>query len=158
MAMVLHTSTHTRSSVMEDAARVRLPDNSTSVSSIQKVLAAWWKAVGSRDTTSLLRHVLVTWSGRGCPSPTELVADKVFILVSDMVQADPTLHPRRSRIVCALIAEHGKDKRIFSSRKAEFEAMELSSTMLKAFAKYRELVRNPAKMKSVCRGASLEEK
>ena len=55
----------------------------------------------------------MSWSGRGCPSPAELVADKVFTLANEMVHPDPTLNPRHSRIVCALLAEHDKGKCIF---------------------------------------------
>ena len=148
------------SSIMTSSSRYRLPDSSTSVSAIQAVLNAWWKTCGVRDATKLLRPIVTVWPSRGIPLPSDLVADTVFSLVIEMARADPTIHPRHSRIVCALIAEHGSTQGVCmgTSRKPEFEAMELSRTMLKAFSKYRDLVRDPCKQAAVMRRCTTDER
>ena len=147
------------SSPLMNRGRYRLPDSTTSVSDIQQVLDLWWKAVGLRGASKLLRPVASAWPSRGTPLPTELVADTLYSLVFEMARVDPTIHPRHSRIVCAFIAEHGSQQGtcMGTARRPEFEAMELSRTMLKAFSKYRDLVRDPCKQSAVMRRCTSEE-
>ena len=147
------------SSSLMNRSRYRLPDSMTSVNDIQKVLNLWWTAVGLRDASKLLRPVVTAWPSRGTPSPKELVADTVYSLAVEMARVDPTIHPRHSRIVCALIAEHGSQQGtcMGTARRPEFEAMELSRTMLKAFSKYRDLVRDPCKKSAVMRRCTSDE-
>ena len=76
------------SSSLMNRSRYRLPDSSASVSSIQDVLSVWWKTVGVRDASKLLRPIVTVWPSRGIPLPSDLVADNVFSLVIEMARAD----------------------------------------------------------------------
>jgi hypothetical protein len=156
--MALVALTQAENSYVTTAVRYRLPDSAVCVSELQTVLRAWWEAAGTRNTSELLKNISRAWFHRGCPCATDLVGEPVFLLASELVHIDPTLHPRHSRLVCALIAEHGKKACMGTSRRPEFEAMELSRFLLKAFGKYRDLVRDPLKLKSVYRTATADEK
>ena len=95
--------------------------------------------------------------GRSAPSPSALVANNVYSLVHGIAGIDSTVHPRHSRLVCALLAEHGKQPCLNPEKRAEYEAMEQSRQMLRACAKYRELAKCSDIRVPTMKKATLEE-
>ena len=134
--------------------RYRLPDSDVTVAQIQVVLQQWWAACGVRDTSYLLSAVK-QW-GRGALSASELCSPLLYSVVHGMSSIDPTIHPRHSRLVAALLAEHGKQPCMSAARRCEYEAMECSRLLLKAFTKYRELAKEEPRRRVVLGRASLE--
>ena len=67
------------SSSLMNRSRYRLPDSTTSVSDIQKVLNLWWTAVGLRDASKLLRPVVTGWPSRGTFSPEDCRRHGVYV-------------------------------------------------------------------------------
>ena len=138
--------------------RFRIADSDISVHGIQEVLISWWTENGVRDATGLLHRAAKTWPGRGTPLVDELIMEAPYSLVMAMVKRDPTLHPRHSRIVSALIAEHGSKACMVTPRRIEFEAMEVARTILKVFSKYRDIQKDPVKKAALLRKCTVEQR
>ena len=138
--------------------RFRIADSDISVHGSQEVLNSWWAVNGVRDASGLLHHAMKTWPSRGTPSPEELIGSAPYTLAVEMVQVDQSLHPRHSRIVAALIAEHGSKTCMITPRRIEFEAMEVARTILRVFSKYREIAKDYVKKAAVLRKCTVEQR
>ena len=145
-------------STVTHGKRFRIADSDISVHGIQEVLISWWTENGVRDATGLLHRAAKTWPGRGTPLVDELIMEAPYTLAMAMVKADQTLHPRHSRIVSALIAEHGSKACMVTPRRIEFEAMEVARTILKVFSKYRDIQKDPVKKAALLRKCTVEQR
>jgi hypothetical protein len=135
----------------------RLPDSPCTVKELQGVFKAWWKTMGTRDCTALVAHVRVHWQGRGIPAPAELVRHDIYSFMAELVKVDSSLHPRHSRIVCAMLAEHGTKPCMTVKDRPEFEAMLIARTLLHSMTKYRDTAKMPERLSACLRKATVEE-
>ena len=135
----------------------RLPDSKCTVKELQHVFHGWWKVMGTRDCTALVAHARVPWQGRGIPSPAELARHDIYSLMAELIKVDSTLHPRHSRLVCAMLAEHGATPCMNVKDRPEFEAMLISRTLLQACTKYRDTAKQPERLSACLRKATIEQ-
>ena len=113
--------------------------------------------MGTRDCTALVAHVRVHWQGRGIPVPAELVRHDIYSFMAELVKVDSSLHPRHSRIVCAMLAEHGTKPCMTVKDRPEFEAMLIARTLLHSMTKYRDTAKMPERLSACLRKATVEE-
>ena len=135
----------------------RLPDSKCTVKELQGVFHAWWKTMGTRDCTALVAHVRVHWQGRGIPAPAELVRHDIYSFIAELIKVDTSLHPRHSRLVCAMLAEHGTKPCMTVKDRPEFEAMLIARTLLHSMTKYRDTAKMPERLSACLRKATVEE-
>ena len=135
----------------------RLPDSKCTVKELQGVFHAWWKEMGTRDCTALVAHVRAHWQGRGIPAPVELVRHDIFSFMAELIKVDSTLHPRHSRLVCAMLAEHATTPCMSVQDRPEFEAILIARTLLHAMAKYRDTAKQPERLSACLRKATIEQ-
>ena len=137
--------------------KLRLPDSKCTVKELQQVFLAWWKVMGTRDCTALVAHARVHWQGRGIPCPADLVRHDIYSFMAELIKVDSTLHPRHSRLVCAMLAEHGATPCMNVKDRPEFEAMLIARTLLHACTKYKDTAKQPERLSACLRKATIEQ-
>ena len=138
--------------------RSRLKDSNVSATELRQFFVNWFTLVGSRLIDQSLAVVSSEWPHRGMPSPAQLVQMQPRTLVEGILKIDDTLHPRHSRLVIAILAEHGVKPCFEGTRGIELECMLLSRLVLGVLRKYRDLAKYNAKWIAVCKKASPDER
>ena len=141
--------------------RFRLPDSDLSVAGAQTALRGWFKEAGSKNINGLLSES-ADWPARGTPAPAQLCNHSMYTLATSFAGEDHTIHPRHSRLVAAILAEHSSVDEspvvvISGPRRPEVEAMLLARSILMVLSKYRDLVKYPGKSMQIRRLASIVE-
>jgi hypothetical protein len=143
--------------VLQDA-RSRLKDSNVSATELREVFKTWFKVVGDRRIDDNLAAVSADWPARGMPTPSQLVQLQPLSLVQGILKVDPTLHPRHSRLVTAIVAEHGVNSCFGGTRGLELEGMLLARLILAVLRKYRDLAKYSDKWTAICKKASADER
>ena len=141
--------------------RFRLPDSELSVAGAQTALRGWFKEAGSKNINGLL-SASADWPARGTPAPAQLCNHSMYTLATSFAGVDHTIHPRHSRLVAAILAEHSSVDEspvvvVSGPRRPEVEAMLLARSILMVLSKYRDLVKYPGKSMQTRRQASIDE-
>jgi hypothetical protein len=143
--------------VLQDA-RSRLKDSNVSATELREVFKTWFKVVGDRRIDDNLAAVSADWPARGMPTPRQLVQLQPLSLAHGILKVDPTLHPRHSRLVTAIVAEHGVKSCFGGTRGLELEGMLLARLILAVLRKYRDLAKYSDKWTAICKKASADER
>ena len=138
--------------------RYRLPDSEVSASRLQECLKKWFATCGHRRIDLLLDTVAKEWPSRGTPLPKLLVQKEPLAFVEILSEADPWIHPRHTRLVVAILAEHGRGHVFEPKRSVELDTMLQSRLILAMLRKYRDLAKYSDKYSCVIRRASSEER
>ena len=143
--------------VLQDA-RSRLKDSNVSATELREVFKKWFLVVGDRRIDQNLASVSAEWPARGMPTPSQLVQLQPLSLVHGILKVDSTLHPRHSRLVTAIVAEHGVKSCFAGTRGLELESMLLARLILAVLRKYRDLAKYKDKWTAVCKKTTPDER